>query len=584
MWGQLGGSLMGSGGSMLAQGLKPEKPEAADGMVVSNNQGGMVPGNEFAGDRVDAQVNSGEMIINVEQQQNLLDLLAGKTNQIDASQPIVQDTQQGMGQDTTMQNPQQPMEGGEEMDPLAAARQMQEQQAPKLAPDFQPTAPTAPMTPPQEPIDMLAGAPQEQPIQAADGAVAPMPWQQEVYGGMPPQPEQVMTPQMQGPAFAQEPTPIEALTTDIMTQPYQPHPDDMPPQPIAPVAQGPTSSPNVQQMEFEPIQVTSQSPTPKSMVEGQNPIDLLNQKQQQQPQQPMEEKGKPQWVNAVGKGVAGVGDAVSAAFGGKTQGFQQIMAKEEREKDRALKAEEKRTEKEEREFAARQERLQKQADEARKREQQLGDEQRKRQQGLEDFSKKERLKKGIAEEARIKEGQRKKSFQEVRNSWSGDQTKTANLTANMIDEYSKIENLLAKGGFSAKDIAIRTPLVDAISAFANFALRKDSGAAIGDVERAEFAKFLPQLINGTVSPGLLKQQVGRMQKWVENVAGSLGTDLPSFTDHMNTRISGFYKTTLPGGFFKYGQKTQGPKGEDLSGMDDPQLEAESAKWEAENAR
>ena len=293
-----------------------------------------------------------------------------------------------------------------------------------------------------------------------------------------------------------------------MTQPYQPHPDDMPPQPIAPPA--PAQAP--QTMEFEPVQVTSQSPTPKSMVEGQNPIDLLNQKQQQ-PQQPMEQQGQSNWQNTAGKAVAGLGDAVSAAFGGKTQGFQQIMAKEEREKERTLKAQEKQTEKEEREFAARQERLQKQADEARKREQQLGDEQRKRQQGLEDFSKKERLKKGIAEEARIKEATRKRSFEEVRNSWSGDQTTKANLTTNMIDEYSRIENLLAKGGFSVKDLAVRTPLVDAIKAFANFALRKDSGAAIGDVERAEFAKFLPQLINGTVSPELLKQQVGRMQKW-----------------------------------------------------------------------
>ena len=154
----------------------------------------------------------------------------------------------------------------------------------------------------------------------------------------------------------------------------------------------------------------------------------------------------------------------------------------------------------------------------------------------------------------------------------------------MIDEFSKIENLLAKGGFSVKDVAIRTPLVDAIKAFANFALRKDSGAAIGEVERKEFEAFLPQLINGTVSPELLKQQVSRMQQWMENVAGSLGTDLPSFTDHMNTRISGFYGNTLPGGFFKYGQKSEGPKGEDLGGMDDPQLEAEAAKWDAENAR
>ena len=61
-----------------------------DGGVVHDYQeGGVIPGNEYAGDRVDAQVNSGEMILNVEQQQNLLDLLAGRTNEIDSSIPIV---------------------------------------------------------------------------------------------------------------------------------------------------------------------------------------------------------------------------------------------------------------------------------------------------------------------------------------------------------------------------------------------------------------------------------------------------------------------------------------------------------------
>jgi hypothetical protein len=39
--------------------------------------GDVVPGNEYAGDRVDAKVNSGEMVLNLEQQQRLMDLLRG---------------------------------------------------------------------------------------------------------------------------------------------------------------------------------------------------------------------------------------------------------------------------------------------------------------------------------------------------------------------------------------------------------------------------------------------------------------------------------------------------------------------------
>ena len=55
-------------------------------------QGGVVPGSAYAGDRVDAQLNSGEMVLNANQQQNLLDLLAGRTNSINPEVPIVEDT------------------------------------------------------------------------------------------------------------------------------------------------------------------------------------------------------------------------------------------------------------------------------------------------------------------------------------------------------------------------------------------------------------------------------------------------------------------------------------------------------------
>lgn len=40
----------------------------------------IIPGDDFAGDRVDAKINSGEMVLNVEQQQRLMDLLKGYRN------------------------------------------------------------------------------------------------------------------------------------------------------------------------------------------------------------------------------------------------------------------------------------------------------------------------------------------------------------------------------------------------------------------------------------------------------------------------------------------------------------------------
>jgi len=50
-------------------------PVADSGMEYE--EGDVVPGDDFEGDRVDAKVNSGEMVINVEQQQRLMELLRG---------------------------------------------------------------------------------------------------------------------------------------------------------------------------------------------------------------------------------------------------------------------------------------------------------------------------------------------------------------------------------------------------------------------------------------------------------------------------------------------------------------------------
>jgi len=53
---------------------------AKDGDVVSVDAGFIFPGeeDEYANDRVDAKVNRGEMILNAEQQQRMLDMLRGE--------------------------------------------------------------------------------------------------------------------------------------------------------------------------------------------------------------------------------------------------------------------------------------------------------------------------------------------------------------------------------------------------------------------------------------------------------------------------------------------------------------------------
>ena len=76
--------------------------------------GAVVPGQSYAGDRVDAQLNSGEMVLNAEQQQNLLNLLSGKTKYIDVDQPVVENT---MSEDplsvlANMNQPQKMADGG----------------------------------------------------------------------------------------------------------------------------------------------------------------------------------------------------------------------------------------------------------------------------------------------------------------------------------------------------------------------------------------------------------------------------------------------------------------------------------------
>ena len=89
--------------------------KAAKGAGFAFADGAVVPGQNYAGDRVDAQLNSGEMVLNAEQQQQLLDLLSGKTKYIDTETPIVQENP--MPEDplavlANMNQPQQMADGG----------------------------------------------------------------------------------------------------------------------------------------------------------------------------------------------------------------------------------------------------------------------------------------------------------------------------------------------------------------------------------------------------------------------------------------------------------------------------------------
>lgn len=50
---------------------------AGGGVALITDDEEIIPGDSFEGDRVDAKINSGEMVLNVEQQQRLMDLLKG---------------------------------------------------------------------------------------------------------------------------------------------------------------------------------------------------------------------------------------------------------------------------------------------------------------------------------------------------------------------------------------------------------------------------------------------------------------------------------------------------------------------------
>ena len=64
------------GGILDEEGI-PSVPDSGGDEDTRYLGGDLVPGDSYAGDRVDAKVNSGEMVLNIEQQQRLMDLLRG---------------------------------------------------------------------------------------------------------------------------------------------------------------------------------------------------------------------------------------------------------------------------------------------------------------------------------------------------------------------------------------------------------------------------------------------------------------------------------------------------------------------------
>ena len=545
MWGQFGGSLLGSGGQMLASGLKPAKtpdkpltPQAqpqqlgtrgyntdriydpnrlrsADGAVVtSDNQGGMVPGNSYAGDRVDAQVNSGEMILNVEQQQNLLDLIAGKTDQIDPNIPIVQE------------NPQ--MQQEQQMDPLAVAaqQQMPQQQMPQQPPM-------------QNPVDMIAGMGQEQPLSAANGMVVP-----------PPQPT---------------PYPVQPLPPKAPPQAMPPAPVP-PPAPVTPQIQGvdliagpmPQSNLPVEEVSMGPqmAPVTDAPPTEAGSAVPEEDLVAKVAK---------EETSEPTDLSAIGKGVAGLGDAVSAAFGGRGQSFQRIQAGEERQKVRDEKKSEQQAEAKSRAEAA----------------------QLKRKQDMEDFKSKEKYKADLKEKKDSIERDRKLTgtFQERVTKMSNEGQKSVGLLTSALNSMAKADKILNTTGYTIKDEVMQTELAKQFDIIVNEVLRNESGAAISEKEYERIRAMLPDLTDETISPGIrmAKMKIIRDKIMLALAARGLG-DKKELGNYLNTHVE-FYKSLDPNselmagfGPDKEAAKAQGGGLQEISDQDlDAEIAAEEAK-------
>ena len=209
--------------------------------------GAVVPGQNYAGDRVDAQLNSGEMVLNVNQQQNLLDLLSGKTNSINTEEPIVQENM-----------PE---------DPLAILANMSKQNMADggvVPPQYKDTDALVRKWLEDNPQYIYGEGGQISP----EVKTAPLPWdkyssQTQAGAGATP----VDTTSM--PEFAKPPTAMEKTVTDIMTKPpvtpTSPSTEVPPTPPVQDVA--PTTAP--------PTAPTTQQPTTATTQPEQEKQDII---------------------------------------------------------------------------------------------------------------------------------------------------------------------------------------------------------------------------------------------------------------------------------------------------------------------
>ena len=433
---------------------------------------------------------------------------------------------------------QQPMQEDSMLDPLAEARQqqqMQQQQAPKLVPDFQSMSPAAPLTPPEAPLDALAGMQQEQPIQAADGAVAPQPWQQLLYPPM--RDAAPMTPM--DPSTPVAPLPPEQVMTEapleVVNVPDTPQ--------MAPVTEFGTAAP-VEQPYVDQLAAPQQ------------------QQQQQAPQDPRSGLGY-----NVGKGLAGVGDAVSSAFGGRGQAFQQIQAKEERDRLRADKKADQQTE-------AKQKSLQAQM---------------KRQQDLEDFKMKEKYKADLKykKEALEQDKKLKGTVEERISAMSSEGKKSTGMLTNALNAFAKAENRLMTDGYNIKDATVKTELQQHFDMIVNDVLRNESGAAISETEYERIRGMLPDLTDEAISPGVRQAKMQQIRDKIVLALGARGlSDKKELGSYLDKQV-GFLKSVNPNSEllkdFRGDMKEDSAAGQ-LANMSDAELEAAAAQWEADNAR
>lgn len=88
----LGGPIGGAIAKSLFRDGGIARAEDGDVMYASDGSGDIVGGDSYEGDRVDARINSGEMVLNAAQQQRLMDLIRGELSpeEIDNGEEIVE--------------------------------------------------------------------------------------------------------------------------------------------------------------------------------------------------------------------------------------------------------------------------------------------------------------------------------------------------------------------------------------------------------------------------------------------------------------------------------------------------------------